>query len=258
MKAKITLLPILLVMVVALTFGCSKSDEKEGTAQQASPSYKTAAPAAPASPAGVKQGGIVREIVDAEGYTYLSLEDSEKIRFWVAVPAMDVKVGDGVEIFGATPMPNFYSKSLDKTFDTILFANSATVLGQMAPSASAGQLPPDHPPLPSITAEVKKVAKAEGGHTVAELFAKKDELKGKDIKVQGKVVKYSEGIMGKNWLHLRDGTGEEGTNDITVTTTERSSVGKVVLVSGTLKTDQDMGGGYHYDVIIEDASLTAK
>jgi len=258
MKAKITLLPVLLVMVAALTFGCSKSEEKEGTAKQAAPSYKSAYPGESAPAGGVKQGGIVREVIDAEGYTYLNLEDSEKVGFWVAVPDMEVKVGDGVEIFGATPMPNFYSKTLDKTFDTILFANSAKVLGQMQPTASAGQLPPSHPPLPSISAEVKKVAKAEGGHTVAELYAKKDELKGKDVKVQGEVVKYSEGIMGKNWVHLRDGTGEEGTNDITVTTIERSSVGKIILVSGTLQTDRDMGGGYNYSVIIEDASLTAK
>jgi hypothetical protein len=65
--------------------------------------------------------------------------------------------------------------------------------------------------------------------------------------------------MGKNWLHVRDGTGEEGTNDLTVTTIDvLPNVGDLVLVTGPLETDKDFGMGYRYDLIIEDAEVTVE
>ena len=261
MKDKTILLPLLLIVVMAITFGCSKSEEKSETAKKEAPAYESATQAPGSIPLPVptaRQGGIVREIIHADVYTYLNLEDSEKVRFWVAVPKMEVKAGDGVEIFGANQMTNFHSKTLNRTFDTILFANSAKVLGKGDLTQAAGQLPPDHPPLPEVTIAVEDIEKTAGGYTVAELYAKRDELKGKEVQVRGKVVKYSAGIMNRNWLHLRDGTGKEGTNDITVTTMQKSSVGEVVVASGRLETDKNLGGGYHYAVIIQDASITTK
>lgn len=64
--------------------------------------------------------------------------------------------------------------------------------------------------------------------------------------------------MGKNWLHLQDGSGVEGTNDLTVTTTTTVKVGDVVLVNGVVSVDRDFGYGYSYDVIIEDAEVTVE
>ena len=259
MKDKTILLPLLLIVVTAISFGCSKSEEKSETAKKEAPAYKSAAPGSTPLPVpAVRQGGIVREVIHADVYTYLNLEDSEKVRFWVAVPKMEVKAGDGVEIFGANKMTNFHSKPLNRTFDTILFANSAKVLGKGDLTQAAKQLPPDHPPLPEVTISVEDIEKTAGGYTVAELYSKRDELKGKEVQVRGKVVKYSAGIMNRNWLHLRDGSGKEGTNDITVTTMHTSSVGEVVTVSGRLETDKNLGGGYHYAVIIQDASITTK
>ena len=64
--------------------------------------------------------------------------------------------------------------------------------------------------------------------------------------------------MGKNWLHIQDGTGAEGTNDLTVTTSGTAKVGDTVLVSGVLVTDKDFGYGYKYAVLIEDAQVTVE
>ncbi|MCP3678634.1 MAG: hypothetical protein GY721_13945 [Deltaproteobacteria bacterium] len=261
MKDKTILLPLMLIVVAAITFGCSKSEEKSETAKKETPAYEsvTQAPVSTPPPGqSVRQGGIVREVIHADVYTYLNLEDSEKVRFWVAVPKMEVKADDGVEIFGANQMANFHSKTLNRTFDTILFASSAKVLGKGDLTQAAGQLPPDHPPLPEVTMAVEDIEKSAGGYTVAELYSKRNELKGKEVQVRGKVVKYSAGIMNKNWLHIRDGSGKEGTNDITVTTMQTSSVGEVVTASGRLETDKNFGGGYHYAVIIQDASITTK
>jgi len=130
-----------------------------------------------------------------------------------------------------------------------------------APAATTPTMPPGetHPaPAPAETVDLAGIAKAEGGKTVAEVFAEKDQLAGKPVTFRGKVVKTNANIMGKNWVHVRDGSGAKGDNDLTVTTTSPSlpDVGDTVLVTGTLALDQDFGMGYQYAVIVQNAELT--
>jgi hypothetical protein len=75
--------------------------------------------------------------------------------------------------------------------------------------------------------------------------------------VRGKVVKYNEGIMGKNWIHLRDGTGsvEKETNDVLVTSSSPAKVGDIITAKGVVHTNKDFGAGYSYKVLVEDATL---
>jgi hypothetical protein len=71
------------------------------------------------------------------------------------------------------------------------------------------------------------------------------------------VVKYNPGIMGKNWIHLRDGTGSaaDNTNDILVTSANEARIGEVYTVKGIVRVDKDFGSGYSYKVLIEEASF---
>ncbi|MGZ8425582.1 MAG: hypothetical protein ACXWYD_11580 [Candidatus Binatia bacterium] len=103
--------------------------------------------------------------------------------------------------------------------------------------------------------DFSKIVKPKDGKTVQEIYQEKAKLNGKRVTLRGKVVKYSAAIMGKNWLHLRDGTGKDPTNDLTVTTQAKAKVGDTVLVEGTVALDKDLGAGYKYDVIIEDAKV---
>ncbi len=100
------------------------------------------------------------------------------------------------------------------------------------------------------------IAKVEGGKTVGEVYAGKADLAGQKVKVKGKVMKVSQQIMGRNWIHVQDGTGDAGTNDLTVTSTDTATVGDVVVVEGTLAVDKDFGAGYTYAVILEEATVT--
>ena len=131
-------------------------------------------------------------------------------------------------------------------------APEPTPAAQPAPQPAAPAAPAAAPAAISL----EGIAKAEGGFTVEELFSKKSELGGKQIALRGRVVKYNSGIMGKNWLHLRDGTGAEGSNDLTVTTSEPAAVGDTVLIQGTVAIDKDFGAGYRYGLIVEDAKVT--
>jgi hypothetical protein len=117
------------------------------------------------------------------------------------------------------------------------------------PHAGVGTSPPSNEPI--------KVAKASGkeGRTVAEVFAQKDKLKDVQVSIRGKVVKYNQQILGKNWIHLKDGTGAAGSDDLTITTEAQVAVGDVVLVSGKVHLDKDFGAGYAYNVIVEDATV---
>jgi len=207
------------------------------------------APSAPAASASGVSGEVL-EVKEVESYTYLRLKTKDG-ETWAAVGKAAVKKGDKVTIENASVMKNFESKSLKRTFPTILFGS----LGGAA-NATAGAAP--------VAAKIAnsapiKVSKASGANarTVAEVIAKATELKDKPVRVHGKVVKYNAGIMGKNWIHLRDGTGTDAdnTNDVLVTTSAQTKVGEVVTVSGVVHTNKDFGAGYSYKVLIEDATL---
>jgi len=111
-------------------------------------------------------------------------------------------------------------------------------------------------PVSSGTIKVEK-AKGPNAYTVGEIFAKSADLDKKPVAVRGKVVKVSTGIMGKNWIHLQDGSGiaGKGTNDLVVTSKDVPKVGDVVTASGTLSKDKDFGAGYKYPVIVEEATF---
>ena len=213
-------------------------------------------------------GGTVVETMDAGGYTYVQLDAGGKT-LWAAGPPTKVAVGDRVTVVDAMPMRDFPSKTLNRTFDVIYFASAITVaaapgLDEVAVAhrkAGVAPHPTDHGaaaavPVPAI--DLSNITKADGGQTVAELFANKTALAGKAVAVRGRVVKATPNVMGKNWLHLRDGSGGAGTNDLTVSTSASATVGNLVVVRGILATDRDIGAGYRYEVLIEDATVTVE
>ena len=111
---------------------------------------------------------------------------------------------------------------------------------------------------PSASEQIK-VEKAKGADavSVSEAFEKAGKLDKKTVVVRGKVVKVSRGIMGKNWVHLRDGSGDpgKGTNNLVVTTQDVPKVGDVVTAKGILYKEKDFGAGYKYKVIVEEATI---
>ena len=124
--------------------------------------------------------------------------------------------------------------------------------GNAASGGSEGQKAP-------ATSEPIKVEKAKGAdaYTVSETYGEAGKLDKKTVSVRGKVVKVSKGIMGKNWVHLQDGSGDagKGTNNLVVTTQDVPKVGDVVTARGTLYKDKDFGAGYLYKVIVEEATV---
>ncbi len=222
--------------------------------------------------------GKVVETMSTAGYTYVLVDTGGK-KIWAAATQFAVKVGDQVNVGGGTPMPSYHSKSLNRDFDEVVFTGSITVQGGSAPAGVSPALPPGHPALPGAaspnlppghpaltpkpaepTIDLTGIKRADGGKTIQEIFAAQAKLAGKTVSVRGKVVKYNAQIMGKNWLHIRDGSGnaEKADHDLTITTTTDAKLGDTVLVTGKVSTKKDFGAGYKYDVIFEDAKVTVE
>jgi len=251
---------ILVFLVVSLAVLALSACNKEETPKVETPAAEAQAPAAKA--AGIS--GTVVETMNAAGYTYVQVDDGKQ-KIWAAAPEFSVAIGDNVIVPDGMPMNNYHSKSLDRDFEVVYFVDS--VLNPNAPAAPAtdATMPEGHPNTQAAAAastdvDLSGITKADGGKTVAEINTGKAELAGQEVTLRGKVVKYNAQIMGKNWLHVQDGSGDsaDGSNDITVTTATEAKVGDTVLLTGKISLDKDFGYGYKYALIIEDAKVTVE
>jgi len=229
--------------------------------------------------------GVVKETIDGGGYTYISLSVNGESR-WIAGPKTDVAVGSTVTISPPMPMNNFKSEALKREFKIIYFTGkivsgdgsnmeTASMPHQSNPDmAKSGAADPhagmdkdkmkissedSTTPNEHVTAAAKKseplkgIKKAENGKTIDDILKQKKDLDGKSVKIRGKVIKYTEQVMNKNWIHIKDSsTG----GDLTITTDGKAEVGDTIVVDGKIAINKDFGYGYLYDVILEDAKVT--
>jgi hypothetical protein len=275
--------PSVLILALVLFAGCGKkpATPAAGVAGPDSPAHgaalKASGPAAvipqAPEPALATVSGIVEETLDAADYTYMRLRTDGGGETWAAITKSKVKKGDSVTVVNAMSMDGFESKTLNRKFDHIVFG----ILGDGKPGAPSAPVSahgtaadaPKGAPLAAPHAKVAdgpadagdvRVPKAEGkdARTVAQVFAERAQLKDKTVTVRGKVVKANTGIMGRNWYHIRDGSGsrEKKDDDLTVTTGDPAAVGDVVVVKGVVHVDKDFGAGYQYPVVLEDAKVT--
>jgi hypothetical protein len=265
-----------LVFALVLFTGCGKKTAAPatGAAGPATPA-KASAPAAGVpqapQPALATVSGVVEETLDASDYTYMRLR-TDAGEMWAAVTKTSVKKGDRVTVVNAMSMDGFESRTLNRKFDHIVFGNlggegavppaPVSAHGSASESSQGSPMSAQHAAAAGGPAEAGDVtvAKAEGkdARTVAQIFAERLALKDKTVSVRGKVVKANSSIMGRNWIHIRDGSGsrEKKDDDLTVTTRDAAAVGDVVLVKGVVHVDRDFGAGYTYPVVLEDAKVT--
>lgn len=192
------------------------------------------------------------EVIQSSNYTYLRVSEDSK-ETWIAITRQEVEKGKSYYYEPSIEMTDFVSKELKRTFPIIVFVNKFSDQPITAVKTNMDNMPKGN--QPAIAKEGIKVEPAEGGITIAELFANKDTYTGKTIKIRGEVVKFSAEIMGKNWAHIQDGTNSNGSFDITVTTGEVTKVGDVVTFEGTVALKKDFGYGYFYEVLVEDGKL---
>ncbi|MEI6305274.1 MAG: hypothetical protein WCP33_00480 [Deltaproteobacteria bacterium] len=140
MKKSICTLLVIAALAVA---GCNSKPKTEAPSGPA-PQTQVPAPGQPAAgsdphagvnmkaqelPAGAGVKAKVSQTMNSGGYTYVEAADDKGQKVWLALPQMKVTVGDAIEYpKDAMPMTNFQSKTLNRTFDKILFVPGIKVV----------------------------------------------------------------------------------------------------------------------------------
>jgi len=187
----------------------------------------------------------VVEALNSGGYTYIKVQEGSE-SYWIAMTERAVTKGATIKYNEQGWMQDFHSKTLNRTFDKILFASDAS-------TASALQKAPVKPDV------MGSQYKQSGTVTVAELFADRDRYAGKKVRVRGKVTKTSAQIMKKNWVHIQDGSSFQGQDDLVFTTNAKMpKQGSVIVAEGLVTKDKDFGYGYFYPVILEESAFSIK
>jgi hypothetical protein len=255
-------------LVTVVLVACSEANDtgKVPLGAMGTPATAAANPA----PAGDALTGTLLEQIPAAPYVYLRLKTANG-EVWAAVNQASLTVGSTVNVYGAILMENFESKTLNRTFKQVYFGSlepvasadpSAGMPSAGMPGAGAPGAPESVGTPQAVDAKVGKIEKASGAdaRTIGEVWTQKEQLAGKTVSIRGVVVKYNPGVMGKNWIHLQDGSGDaaKGTHDITVTSLDGAAMGATVTITGVVRTNKDFGAGYSYALIVEDAKVAQK
>ena len=202
--------------------------------------------------------GKVAESIEAGAYVYIKLEEQG---VWIAANNFPVSVGDSIQYSGGAEMRDFHSKTLERTFESIFFVQNAFVVGEnegkmRAAAAARKAAGMTTKPAPVPAPELGEIMPLKEGRTIADIFAEYAQLNDQEVKVNARVIKVSKNILGKNWITLQDGTGTAPDHKLVATSKEIPSKGDVVIVTGTVRTDIDIGSGYKYKVLLEEAMFS--
>jgi len=151
-------------------------------------------------------------------------------------------------------------------------------IGNAAPGAvgSTDSLPAGHPdiggpsasphaqaPNPSsaaVPAVAVAPARGKNAYAIAQLAAQGAQLAGQRVRVRGQVTKVTAGVQGRTFFHVRDGKPDDPgpASDLVVTSDATPERGQVATFEGTLRTDFDVGIGFKYPILLENAVSVAE
>ncbi|MCU7933128.1 MAG: hypothetical protein KZQ90_20220 [Candidatus Thiodiazotropha sp. (ex Codakia rugifera)] len=206
--------------------------------------------------------GTVAEVINVGSYTYIQLSEQG---VWIATSHLSATVGDKIEYKGGMVMKNFYSKTLDRKFDSVIFVQLAKQMGENIDPHQHGMKKREghgtdnmvsqrstsvHVPKPG------EIPPLGDGKTIAVVMADAIQLNDQSVRLRARVIKISQNIMGKNWITLQDGTGITPNDKLIATSTELVSPGDLVIASGVIRNHVDIGSGYKYPVLLEHTKFT--
>lgn len=190
---------------------------------------------------------VALEVLPTDKYVYVRVKEKEE-EYWVATSKMEVKIGETYFYKNGLLKTNFESKEYKRTFDKVYLVGTLV-------SANHGS---------QMTATINESGKDEklreprsinvkGSVKISEIIANPKKYEGKEVTISGECVKINPNIMGRNWLHLKDGSKDD--YDFVVTSDKAIPQGHVVTMKGIVSLDKDFGAGYKYDIIVENALL---
>jgi hypothetical protein len=193
----------------------------------------------------------VIEVLPTSKYIYLRVSEGEE-EFWIATGKQEVSVGQEYVYRGGLLKTNFESKEYNRVFDKVYLVSNIV-------SANHGkevkiETHSKEPGLRStVNEELTTAIKIPGSKTIKDIVTNASKYEGEVVQLSGKCVKINPNIMGRNWVHLKDGSYDE--YDLVVTTQAPIPEGHVVTMKARVALNQDFGAGYRYDIILEDGEL---
>lgn len=197
---------------------------------------------------------VVNEILPTANYTYLNVTEGEKV-FWIAVSSTDAKIGDTYFYVGGLLKNNFESKALNKVFDELYLIGNLVSSNHGNEVDSAGT---DNMEVNTLatSSEKIKITRQKGSIKISEIVNNPKKYEGQTVQIDGECTKINLGIMGKNWIHLEDGSQDDF--DLVITSDEMVDVGSVVTIKAEVVLNKDFGAGYKYDLILENGVIVKK
>jgi len=191
----------------------------------------------------------VNHVLHAGSYTYYGIQNGAR-QYWVVTPRSDLPVGAWMRFKEEIAMPTYESKALGQTFEDVIFTSDFQYRTQEDEAKH----------LAFITEKVATSPYAQKGTlSIQDAMEKRKEYAGKTVMIRAKVVKASQNIMGKNWIHLQDGTGTgDEVGRIVATSLALPEVGDIVIAKGKVSVDKDFGSGYVYKIILEETVFEEK
>ncbi|MBK7429232.1 MAG: SH3-like domain-containing protein [Saprospiraceae bacterium] len=195
---------------------------------------------------------VANEILQTERYTYLNVTEAGK-NFWIATAKVDAVKGKPYIYRGGLMKTNFESQEFKRVFDTIYLVSSV-MDEQQHPGGNIDNAGVEHNhPLEAGASSAPHVHAADAVK-ITDLFANMKKYEGQVITVDGEIAKVNNGIMGRNWVHLQDGSKKDGKNlDLTLTTLANIPLGSHIAIKGKVVLNKDFGAGYKYNIILEES-----
>ena len=145
------LLSIILLFSIMILIGCESKENQELTEQEV-----------------MKSEPHIAKVIDkipAKGYTYLQVSEN-KNDFWIAVPTMEVEIGETVYFSRYMVMQDFKSDNIDKSFDEILFVEDARK------SPTPDEMKNIHSGVASVEKQNITIDPVKDGKTIQQIFNK--------------------------------------------------------------------------------------
>ena len=188
------------------------------------------------------------ETLETSKYVYVKVSEAGE-QYWVATNKMPVAIGETYFYSSGLLKQNFRSKEHDRVFEKLYLIPSLVKENHGVSK---------RPAIAQKTAP--KNTKSYSHEDLSDLVAIKDlvenpdQFSGKVIKIKGVCTKVNSKILGRNWIHLKDGSLDS--YDLVVTSRQVVQVGNEMVVSGKVTLKKDFGSGYYYDILIEEGEIS--
>ena len=246
MKHSAFSISILFISFLGLFTSCGDSLEPVPASSENTFEKNPVSPPHLHAPKKVKDGVhyvVIEEQLTTNKYIYLRVKEGQN-HFWIAAIKQNVTLGDTYFYADGLLKTNFESKEHQRVFDTIYLVSNLVPANHGA-TASAEQSTPGS----MSTTNSEGFTGPASSLKIKDLVNNPEKYANQVVEISGECVKVNSNIMGRNWIHMNDGTNDGF--DLVVTSEENVSKGSTATFIGTVALNKDFGAGYTFDVIIE-------